>query len=160
MSAMQKVIGGNTSAPSASANGRRSAPRRFGNFLSGSVCRALCSMTTGIALGVTALAASALLSGGEQLRVLAALAAGFGVIQLWLAVDRSQGWAALLHAGVGLMMVALSGAALPGAPVLVAIAYLVGAASLLAHAERAEPVLFSSAWALLTLALLGPGLGG
>ncbi len=160
MTAMQKVIDGRAAAPPAGASGRRSAPRRLGNLLSGRVCRALCATTTGVALGIITLASTGLLSGDEQLRVLAALAAGFGVIQLWLALDRSPGWAALHHAGLGLLTIALSVAALPGAPVLLGVAYLVGALGLLPHAEGAEPVLLSSASALFILGMLGPGLGG
>ncbi|MFK7956273.1 MAG: hypothetical protein AB8B96_09270 [Lysobacterales bacterium] len=112
-------------------------------------------LISGAILGVSTIAAVGLLPAAEQVRVLAALAAGFGLVHLWLIVDQSNRLAMLGSAFSGTAILLLALNALPGHPGLIGVAYALGALASFAGTERANPLLLMSGSGLAVLALLG-----
>ncbi len=134
--------------PAAAANQRQSL------FRSGA--QILAWLTVGTLLGFVVLAAISPLSASEQLRVFGALAAGFGLVHLWLAIDQSNVLAMVGSAVAGSTILLLALNALPGHPAMLVAAYLLGALASFAASEKASPLLLSTGAGLLVLALLGP----
>ena len=90
----------------------------------------------------------------DQFRVLAALAAGFGAVNLWLAFDAVQRVARVVLGVSGVTMIVMTLNALPGNPMLIAAAYLLGAVSVVFSTDRTAPLLIASGSALAVLAVL------
>ncbi|MDJ0654993.1 MAG: hypothetical protein QNJ40_12605 [Xanthomonadales bacterium] len=111
-------------------------------------------LAVGVAITVAVHAGFAGMEATDQIRILAALAAGFGAVNLWLAFDvvKPVAKAALGLSGAAMIVLAVN--ALPGNPALIAMAYLIGALAMVFGTRRTAPLLIVSGSGLAVLALL------